>query len=115
MEEFTKSEIEKMRAILEMEETKLKNKGKRKRKRKKMKFEKKSLIGVFFLCGVLIAFTMLMIYQGKDTTSLTILATAGVGCIAFVYDRYEKYSNQINLMHMEKNYVPNYDEERGIY
>lgn len=112
MGDFTKTEIQKMKNILEMEEIKLQSKDKKKRR---MKFEKKSLIGVFFLCGILIAFTMLMIYQGKDTTSLAILATAGVGCIAFVYDRYEKYSNQINLMHMEKNYVSNYDEERGIY
>lgn len=112
MSEFTKSEIQKMKTILEMEEIKLQSK---KKKKKRMKFEKKSLIGIFILCGVLIAFTMLMIYQGKDTTSLTILATAGVGCIAFVYERYEKHSNQINLKHMEMNYIEDYDERKGIY
>lgn len=112
MSDFTKTEIQKMKNILEMEEIKLQSKDKKKRR---MKFEKKSLIGVFFLCGILIAFTMWMIFQGKDTTSLTILAGAGVGCIAFVYERYEKYSNQINLKHMDMNYIPDYDERKGIY
>lgn len=105
MEDLNVKELEKL----------LEKKKKEKKKRKRMKFGKKALVAAFLICAILILFTMAMIYMGKDTTSLTILATAGVGILPVMYGIYDYFNTQINLKHMEENYIPNYDEERGIY
>lgn len=83
--------------------------------KKRMKTGKKVLAAAFALCSILIIFTMIMICMDKDTTSLSILATAGVGILPVMYGIYDNFNTKINLKHMEKNYNPNYDEERGIY
>lgn len=80
-----------------------------------MKFGKKILASAFTICTFLVLFTMAMIYMEKDTTSLTILAGAGVGILPVMYGIYDNYNTKINLKHMEENYIPNYDEEMGIY
>lgn len=85
-----------------------------KQKKKRMKFGKKMLVLSFLICFALILFTMIMIYIGKDTTSLTILAGAGVAVLPVMYGVYDHYSTQINLKHMEENYIPNYDDEVGL-
>lgn len=85
------------------------------RKKKRMKSGKRALFMAFSICIVLILFTMAMIYQGKDTTSLTILAGAGIGILPIMYGIYDHYNTKINLMHMEKNYIEDYDEENNIY
>ena len=108
MSEFTQEDLDKIKEILAKE-------SKPKRKRKRMKSGKKALFLAFGICAVLILFTMAMILLGKDTTSLTILATAGVGILPIMYGIYDKYETQINLKHMEKNYIPDYDERNGIY
>lgn len=86
-----------------------------KKKKKRMSSNKKALFLAFGICGVLLTFTMLMIYLEKDTSSLSILATAGVGILPIFYNIYNKAETKINLKHMEENYNPNYDEEKGIY
>ncbi len=86
-----------------------------KKEKKRMKFGKKILNSAFVACSILVLFTMVMIYFGKDTTSLTILAGAGVGILPIMYGIYDNYNTKINLMHMEKNYNPNYDDENNIY
>ena len=101
-------------SVKELEDM-LAKKKKEKIRRKKMKSKKKALFLAFGICVVLITFTMTMIFLGKDTTSLGILATAGVGILPVMYNIYNKSETQINLKHMEKNYIQNYDEERGIY
>lgn len=83
--------------------------------KKRMKFGKKALVAAFVICVILIIFTMAMVYMGKDTTSLTILAAAGVGILPVMYGIYDHYNTKINLKHMQENYNPNYDDERGIY
>lgn len=88
---------------------------KKKKKKRRMKTGKKALYTAYVICGGLILFTMGMIYQGKDTTSLTILAGAGVGVLPIMYGIYEKHSTKISLKHMEENYISNYDEQEGIY
>lgn len=108
MSGFTQEDLDKMRDILAKE-------CRPKRKRKRMKSGKKALFLAFGICAVLILFTMAMILLEKDTTSLTILATAGVGILPIMYGIYDKYETQINLKHMEKNYIPDYDERNGIY
>lgn len=108
MSGFTQEDLDKMREILAKE-------SELKKKRKRMKSGKKALFLAFGICAVLILFTMAMIFLGKDTTSLTILATAGVGILPIMYGIYDKHETQINLKHMEKNYIPDYDERNGIY
>ena len=103
-----KKELDKAKEILATKESKLK-------KKKRDEVWEKALFLAFGICAVLILFTMAMIFLGKDTTSLTILATAGVGIIPIMYGIYDKYETQINLKHMEKNYIPDYDERKGIY
>lgn len=85
------------------------------RKRYRMKTSKKALYVAFFIACVLMGFTMLAIWTGKDTTSLGILATAGVGILPIMYRIYERGSTKEKLKHMEKNYNPNYDDEERIY
>ena len=105
MEDLNVKELEKLLA----------EKKKEKKKRKRMKFGKKALVAAFLICIILIIFTMAMIYTGRDTTSLTILATAGVGILPVMYGIYDFFNTKINLKHMEENYIENYDDERGIY
>lgn len=80
-----------------------------------MKTGKRALCAGFAIAIVLIIFTMIMIYFEKDTNSLAILATAGVGILPIMYGIYDKSQRMINLKHMEENYNPNYDEENGLY
>ena len=77
--------------------------------------EKRLELGKSTVACVLMGFTMLAIWTGKDTTSLGILATAGVGILPIMYRIYERGSTKEKLKHMEKNYNPNYDDEEGIY
>ena len=84
-------------------------------RKKKMKFSKKLLVAYFAVCAILILFTMVMIVMGKDTTSLTILAGAGVGCLAIMTGLYDHYNTKINLKHMEQNYIPGYDDYKNQY
>lgn len=84
-------------------------------KRKRMKSGKKALFLAFVICILLMVFTMVMITLEKDTSSLEILATAGVGILPVMYGIYEHSNTKINLKHMEESYDPNYDEKHGIY
>lgn len=93
----------------------LNQKKTKKKRRKKMKFGKRALAAAFTICAILIIFAMVMIYMGKDTTTLTVLATAGVGVLPVMYGIYDHYNTKINLKHMEENYIPDYDEQEGIY
>lgn len=105
MEDLTEKDLEKM----------LKNKRKESRRKRRMKTSKKALYIAFAICMLLIFFTMSMIWLNKDTTSLGILATAGVGILPIMYGIYERGSTKENLKHMEMNYTPDYDEKEGIY
>lgn len=106
-----KEDIEKLEKMID----ELKEQDKVKREARRMKTGKKALYSAYVICISLLAFTMIMIALGKDTTSLTILAGAGVGILPIMYGIYDHYNTKINLKHMEENYIPNYDEEEGIY
>lgn len=113
MEQLTEEEL-----IILLDEKKAQKRQQQIEKRRhgrKMKSGKRALFLAFALCAVLIAFTMAMIFSGKDTTSLTILATSGVGILPIMYAIYTQSETKINLKHMEENYIENYDEKRGIY
>lgn len=86
-----------------------------KKQKKKMKTGKKALRAGVFLCSVLIIFAMVMVFIDKDTTSNAIFASAGVVCITVMFGIYEKFSTDISLKHMEENYIPDYDEKKGLY
>ena len=99
----------------ELEQILKEKKANKRRRRRRMKSGKRALFLAFYICAVLIAFTMAMIFQGKDTTSLTILATAGVGILPIFYGIYTNSQTKINLKHMEKNYIEDYDNKEDIY
>ena len=80
-----------------------------------MKTGKKAFWMGMIMCIALIVFSGMMVVLDKDTQTVTIFAGAGVACITILFGIYEKHSTKISLKHMEENYNPNYDEERGIY
>lgn len=88
-------------------------KGTRRRKRK-MKTEKKALWSGLMACIILIVFSMVMVVIDKDTQTTAIFGAAGVTAIPFIFGIYEKFSTDINLKHMEKNYIQDYDEKEGL-
>lgn len=88
---------------------------KARRRKRKMKSGKKALFLAFGICTVLLIFTMGMIYLQRDTTSLSILATASVGILPIMYGIYDHSQTKINLKHMDENYDPNYDENHNLY
>ena len=80
-----------------------------------MKTGKKAFWAGMFVALGLIVFSAVMVYMGKDTHTVSIFAGSGVVCVSILFGIYEKYSTQISLKHMEEDYNPNYDEERGLY
>lgn len=88
---------------------------KQKKKKRRMKTGKKAFWAGMIMSIALIVFSAIMVVLDKDTQTVAIFAGAGVACIALLFGIYEKHSTKINLKHMEKNYIPNYDEERGLY
>ena len=84
-------------------------------KKKRMKTSKKALFVYFISCGILVLFVMVMIYQGKDSSALNTLAEEGLKGLPIIYGIYQANSYFINKKHMDKNYIPNYDEQEGIY
>lgn len=108
VDRLTKAEIKERLKDLEGKNTSSK-------KTKKMKTSKKALLAAFTIAIMLILFSMLMIYLEKDTSTLEILATAGVGCLPIMYGIYSHNSTKINLKHMEECYDPNYDDNQGLY
>lgn len=114
--ERQQKELEKQQEVQKEKEPQEKSIEKTKKKKKKrMKFSKKLLVAYFAVCAILVIFTMAMIVMGKDTTSLTILAGAGVGGLVVMTSIYDHYETKINLKHMEKNYIPGYDEYKNQY
>lgn len=85
------------------------------RKRYRMQTKKKVLYIAFTIAVGLLVFTMYMLLTGRDSTTLGILAGAGVGILPFMYKIYERASTEENLKHMEMNYIKDYDEREGIY
>lgn len=109
---MAKYSIEELEKMLNEEKAKEKDNYK---KKKRMKSGKKALFLAFSICIILLIFTMSMIYLDKDTSSLGILATAGVGVLPVMYGIYDFNNTKINLKHMDENYIKDYDDERGIY
>lgn len=113
-----KEEIEKQKKLLKREREKVESvtmEKSTKPPKKRMKTGKKTLFLAYGFSAALVIFTMVMIFMGNDTTSLTILATAGVGVLPIMYGIYEKFSTDISLESMEQNYIVDYDEKKGLY
>lgn len=92
-----------------------KKKINKKKKRKRMKTEKKALLAGMTVAITLIIFSMVMVVLDKDTQTTAIFGGAGVAIIPFMFGIYKHHSTKINLVHMEKNYIEDYDEKEGIY
>lgn len=108
VDKLTKAEIKER--LQKMEEA-----GKLGKPKKKMKTSKKVLFLAFAIAVSLIIFAMIMVTLEKDTSTLEILATAGVGVLPIMYGIYSHSNTKINLKHMEEDYDPNYDENNGLY
>lgn len=85
------------------------------RKKYRMQTKKKVLYIAFTIAVGLLVFTMYMLITERDSTTLGILAGAGVGILPFMYRIYERGSTEENLKHMEMNYIQDYDDKEGIY
>lgn len=110
-----KKSLEEM-TIEELEEyVRLKKGDKPREVKKKMKTGKKALWTSLLISIALIVFSMAMIVMDKDTQTTSILGGAGVASIPFLFGIYEKFSTEISLKNMEKNFIEDYDEKQGIY
>lgn len=109
MSEFTKADIKKMKSIIKKE-------GKTKRKNKKrLNTSKLGFLLLSIWAMGIQTYVMIMIAKLHDTTSLAIITGVVFGEVIAFYLGYLKYSKDINLMHMEKNYIPNYDDQEEDY
>ncbi len=108
MSELTKADIKKMKSIIKKE-------GKTKKKRKRLNTSKLGFLLLTIWAMTVQTYVMIMIVKLHDTTSLAIITGVVFGEIIAFYLGYLKYSKDINLMHMEKNYIPNYDEQEEDY
>lgn len=88
---------------------------KNRKKRKRMTTSKKGFLLLTVWAMAIQTYVMIMIVKLQDTTSLAIITGVVFGEIIAFYLGYLKYSRDINLVHMDKNYNPNYDEENGLY
>ena len=80
-----------------------------------MKTGKLAFVAGVTSCIILVVFAMVMVFLEKDTQTNAIFGGAGVVAITIMFGIYEKYSTDISLKHMEKNYIPDYDERERIY
>lgn len=109
MSEFTKADIKKMKAVIKSE-----NKAKKKKK-KRLNTSKLGFLLLSIWAMAVQTYVMIMIVKLHDTTSLAIITGVVFGEIIAFYLGYLKYSRDINLAHMDKNYIPNYDSQEEDY
>ena len=93
-------------------ETELKSLLKSTKKKRKVNTSKRGFILLTIWAMAIQTYVMIMIVKLQDTTSLAIITGVVFGEIIAFYLGYLKYSRDINLAHMDKNYIENYDEER---
>lgn len=92
-------------------ETELKSLLKSTKKKRKINTSKRGFILLTIWAMAIQTYVMIMIVKLQDTTSLAIITGVVFGEIIAFYLGYLKYSRDINLAHMDKNYIKNYDEE----
>lgn len=86
-----------------------------KRPKRKMKTNKKFFMWLTIWAMIMQTYVLVMIVELRDTMTLSIVAGVVFGEIVLFYLGYLKYTLNIDLKHMDKNYNPNYDEEKNIY
>lgn len=96
-------------------EEELKRLLKSKKSKRKMKTGKKGFWTGMIISIILLIFSAVMVILDKDTQTVAIFAGAGVSIIPFNLAIYQNNSTKENLVHMEKNYIENYDQQEGIY
>lgn len=87
----------------------------KKRPKRKMKTNKKFFMWLTIWAMIMQTYVLVMIVELRDTMTLSIVAGVVFGEIVLFYLGYLKYTLNIDLKHMDKNYNPNYDEEKNIY
>lgn len=82
--------------------------------KKKMSSDKKAFWMFMTWCSVIQIITLYMAILMQSETLLAIFAVEAVAGPVFTYKFYLEYKKEINLKHMEMNYIPDYDEINGI-
>lgn len=85
------------------------------KKKRKMKSIKKAYWFLTVWALLMQSYVLIMIVKLQDTMSLSIVAGVVFGELVAFYLGYLKYSRDIDLKHMDKNYRPDYDNEEGKY
>ena len=82
--------------------------------KKRTRTDKKAFWLFMAWCTIIQIITLSMAIQMASETLLVIFAVEAVAGPVFVYKFYLEYNREINLKHMEMNYVQDYDEINGI-
>ena len=82
--------------------------------KKKMSSDKKAFWMFMLWCSVIQVITLYMAIIVRIETILSIFAVEAVAGPVFTYKFYLEYKKEINLKHMDKNYIPDYNEINGI-
>lgn len=82
--------------------------------KKRTRTDKKAFWAFMIWCTVIQIITLYMAIRLQSETLLGIFAVEAVAGPIFVYKFYLEYNREINLKHMEMNYVKDYDEINGI-
>lgn len=84
-----------------------------KRKKKFMQTSKKALISFLLWCATVQVLCLYFAFRFQSEMIMSIFAGTVVVEPAAIYKFYLDYQKEINLFHMEKNYIPDYDERQG--
>ena len=82
--------------------------------KKKMSSDKKAFWMFMLWCSVIQVITLYMAIIVRSETILAIFAVEAVAGPVFTYKFYLEYKKEINLKHMDMNYIPDYNEINGI-
>lgn len=82
--------------------------------KKRTRTDKKAFWAFMVWCFVIQVVTLYMAIKLQSETLLGIFAVEAVAGPVFVYKFYLEYNKELNLKHMEMNYINDYDEINGI-
>lgn len=89
--------------------------GKKDKPKRKMKTNKKFFVWLTIWAMLIQTYVLVMIIELRDPMTLGIVAGVVFGEVVLFFLGFLKYTLNIDLKHMDKNYNPNYDEENNLY
>ena len=114
-EELAKQKAEQDKAAGVEKKKATKKTTKKVKPKKKMKTNKKFFIWLTLWAMLMQTYVLVMIIHLKDPMTLSIVAGVVFGEVVLFFLGFLKYTLNIDLKHMDKNYNPNYDEENNLY